>query len=113
MAIWRTHKCNGCEYSFVGSGKPDALMMGPTIPVVCSKCNEIYDRIIESPIDKKLNYSVKSVVVKSILNGITRRRNAHIVKMALLKRVKVVRWLWLIDFKATKSIIYSIDGFSF
>ena len=57
MASWRTHKCNGCEYSFVGSGKPDALMMGPTIPVVCSKCNEIYDRIIESPIDKKLNYS--------------------------------------------------------
>ena len=60
-------------------------MMGPTIPVVCSKCNEIYDRIIESPIDK-LNYSCEECGSKSILNGITRRRNAHIVKMVLLKR---------------------------
>lgn len=47
--------CNSCDYSFVGSGKPDALMMGPTIPVVCLKCNEIYDRIIHSPIGEKLN----------------------------------------------------------
>ena len=28
MASWETHKCDSCEYSFVGSGKPDALMMG-------------------------------------------------------------------------------------
>ena len=32
----------------MGSGKPDALMMGPTIPVVCSGCNIIYDRITQS-----------------------------------------------------------------
>jgi len=29
-------------------------MRGPTIPVVCLKCNEIYDRIIHSPIGEKL-----------------------------------------------------------
>ena len=55
MATWKTHKCDSCHYSFVGSGKPDALMMGPTIPVVCLKCNEIYDRIIHSPIGEQLN----------------------------------------------------------
>jgi hypothetical protein len=55
MASWKTHKCDSCHYSFVGSGKPDALMMGPTIPVVCLKCNEIYDRIIHSPIGEQLN----------------------------------------------------------
>ena len=30
-------------------------MMGPTIPVVCLKCKEIYDRIIHSPIGEKLD----------------------------------------------------------
>ena len=55
MATLKTHNCNSCDYFFVGSGKPDALMRGPTIPVVCLKCNEIYDRIIHSPIGKKLN----------------------------------------------------------
>ena len=55
MATWLTHECDSCGYSFVGSGKPDALMMGPTIPVVCMKCNEIYDRITYSPIGEKLN----------------------------------------------------------
>ena len=48
MATWKTHKCNSCDYFFTGSGKPDALMMGPTIPVVCSRCNIIYDRITQS-----------------------------------------------------------------
>ncbi|MDA9833445.1 hypothetical protein PQZ51_01650 [Flavobacteriaceae bacterium] len=38
----------------LGSGKPDALMRGPTIPVVCLNCNEIYDRIIHSPSGEKL-----------------------------------------------------------
>ena len=57
MATWRTHNCNKCDYFFLGSGKPDALMMGYTIPVVCLKCNEIYDRIIDSPMGKDLNYS--------------------------------------------------------
>ena len=55
MATWKTHKCDSCHYSFVGSGKPDALMMGPTIPVVCLKCNEIYDRIVNSPIGEQIN----------------------------------------------------------
>jgi hypothetical protein len=55
MASWITFNCNNCDYSFVGSGKPDAVMMGPTIPVVCLKCKEIYDRTIHSPIGKKLN----------------------------------------------------------
>ncbi len=32
MASLKTHNCNKCDYSFVGSGKPDALMRGPTIP---------------------------------------------------------------------------------
>ena len=54
MATLKTHNCNKCDYSFIGSGKPDALMRGPTIPVVCLKCNEIYDRIIHSPIGEKL-----------------------------------------------------------
>ena len=54
MASLRTHNCNRCDYSFVGSGKPDALMRSPTTPVVCLKCNEIYDRIIHSPIGEKL-----------------------------------------------------------
>ena len=54
MASLKTHNCNKCDYSFVGSGKPDALMRGPTIPVVCLKCSEIYDRIIHSPIGEKL-----------------------------------------------------------
>ena len=44
MATWKTHKCNSCDYFFTGSGKPDALFKGYTLPVVCSKCNEIYDR---------------------------------------------------------------------
>ena len=55
MATWKTHKCDSCHYSFVGSGKPDALMMGDTLPVVCTKCNEIYDRLVHSPIGKKLD----------------------------------------------------------
>ena len=55
MATWKTHKCNSCDYFFTGSGKPDALFKGYTLPVVCSKCNEIYDRIIHSPIGEKLN----------------------------------------------------------
>jgi len=54
MASWKTYNCNSCDYSFVGSGKPDALMRGPTIPVVWLKCNEIYDRIIHSPVGEKL-----------------------------------------------------------
>jgi len=55
MASLKTHNCNKHDYSFVGSGKPDALMRGPTIPVVCLKCSEIYDRIIHSPIGEKLS----------------------------------------------------------
>ena len=63
MAELKTHNCNKFNYSFVGSGKPDALMRGPTIPVVCIKCNEIYDRIIHSPIGEKLkdNFEAKSL----------------------------------------------------
>ena len=44
-----------CHTTSVPVGKPDALMRGPTIPVVCLKCNEIYDRIIHSPIGEKLS----------------------------------------------------------
>ena len=47
MARWISHKCDNCDFSFNGSGKPDALMRGKTIPVVCNSCNSIYDRIIE------------------------------------------------------------------
>ena len=47
MARWTSHKCNKCDFSFTGSGKPDALMMGPTLPVICKGCNNIYDRIVE------------------------------------------------------------------
>jgi len=54
MASLKTHNCNKCDYYFVGSGKLDALMRGSTIPVVCLKCNEIYDRTIHSPIGEKL-----------------------------------------------------------
>ena len=54
MASLKTHNCNKCDYSFVGSGKPDALFKGYTLPVVCTKCNEIYDRIMQSPIGEKL-----------------------------------------------------------
>ena len=57
MASWKTHNCNSCDYSFVGSGKPDALMRGPTIPVICSGCNMIYDRITHSPIGAELERS--------------------------------------------------------
>ena len=32
-------------------------MMGPTIPVVCSGCNVIYDRITHSPIRAELDRS--------------------------------------------------------
>ena len=39
----------------VGSGKPDVLMRGYSLRVVCSRCNEIYDRIVHSPIGEKLN----------------------------------------------------------
>ena len=55
MASLKTYNCNKCDYSFVGSGKPDVLIRGPTIPVICLKCNEIYDRIIHSPIGEKLS----------------------------------------------------------
>ena len=55
MATWKTHKCNSCDYFFTGSGKPDALFKGYMLPVVCSRCNEIYDRIIHTPIGEKLN----------------------------------------------------------
>ena len=34
MARWISHKCNTCDFSFTGSGKPDALMRGRTVPVV-------------------------------------------------------------------------------
>jgi hypothetical protein len=54
MATWVTHECDSCDYSFLGSGKPDALMRGTTIPAVCLKCNEIYDRVMQSPIGEKL-----------------------------------------------------------
>jgi len=37
MATWVTHECDSCDYSFLGSGKPDALMRGTTIPAVCLK----------------------------------------------------------------------------
>ena len=47
MARWTLHKCNNCDFSFTGSGKPDALMRGKTTPVVCKSCKSIYDRIIE------------------------------------------------------------------
>ncbi len=55
MATWVIHECDYCDYSFVGSGKPDALFRGYTLPVVCSKCDEIYDRIIHSPTGEKLD----------------------------------------------------------
>ena len=57
MATLKTHNCNTCDYFFVGSGKPDALMRGPTIPVICSGCNVIYDRITHSPIGAELDRS--------------------------------------------------------
>lgn len=47
MARWTSHKCNNCDFYFIGSGKPSALMRGPTLPVVCNNCNNIYDRIVE------------------------------------------------------------------
>ena len=47
MARWISYKCNNCDFSFSGSGKPDALMKGRTIPVVCNSCKSVYDRIIE------------------------------------------------------------------
>ena len=52
MARWTSHKCNKCDFSFTGSGKPDALMRGRTIPVVCNSCKSIYDRIIETWTDE-------------------------------------------------------------
>ena len=54
MARWILHKCNNCSFSFTGSGKPDALMRGKTIPVVCKNCNAIYDRIIEAWTDEPI-----------------------------------------------------------
>ena len=66
MASWRTHKCDSCDYSFVGSGKPDALFKGYTLPVVCSKCNEIYDRIVHSCRENLMECDE----VKNILRGL-------------------------------------------
>ena len=54
MARWLSHICNNCDFSFTGSGKPDALMRGKTIPVVCKSCKSIYDRIIEPWTDEPL-----------------------------------------------------------
>ena len=54
MARWISNKCNNCDFSFTGSGKPDALMRGRTIPVVCKTCKSIYDRIIEPWTDEPL-----------------------------------------------------------
>ena len=54
MARWISYKCNNCNFSFTGSGKPDALMRGKTIPVVCNSCNSIYDRIIEPWTDEPI-----------------------------------------------------------
>lgn len=54
MARWISHKCNKCDFSFTGSGKPDALMRGKTISVVCNSCKSIYDRIIEPCTDEPL-----------------------------------------------------------
>ena len=54
MARWILHKCNNCDFSFIGSGKPDALMRGKTIPVVCNSCKSIYDRIIEPWTDEPI-----------------------------------------------------------
>ena len=39
----------------MGSGKSDALLKGYSLPVVCTECNEIYDRIVHSPIGEKLD----------------------------------------------------------
>ena len=39
MAKWTPYKCNNCNFSFTGLRKPDALIRGKTIPVVCKTCN--------------------------------------------------------------------------
>ena len=54
MARWISHKCNNCDFSFTGSEKPDALMRGKTILVVCNSCKSIYDRIIEPWTDEPI-----------------------------------------------------------
>lgn len=59
MAKWTIHKCNKCDFSFNGSGKPDALMRGKTIPVVCKSCKTIYDRIVEPWTDEVLMFGCK------------------------------------------------------
>ena len=46
MATWYTHKCCNCDFSFHGSGKPDMLMSGYTMPVSCTKCFDISDLLI-------------------------------------------------------------------
>lgn len=57
MARWISHKCNNCNYSFHGSGIPDALKRGPTHPVVCKGCNKIYDRIVGSDTEENPDLS--------------------------------------------------------
>lgn len=54
MAIWILYKCNNCDFSFTGSGKPDAIMRGRTITVVCNSCKSVYDRIIEPWTDEPI-----------------------------------------------------------
>jgi hypothetical protein len=48
MATWYTYCCNNCTYTVEMSGVPDVLFSGNTIPVVCKKCNGIYDRLTET-----------------------------------------------------------------
>ena len=80
MARWKTFNCN---YSFKGSGKPDALMKGRTIPVVCKTFISIYDRIVEPGQMNLLNSVVKPAAPKTSLNGIMKRRSFLSVFMVL------------------------------
>ena len=45
MAKLFPFECTVCDYEVQMSGKPDRLMLGPTIPVECLNCNTLYDQI--------------------------------------------------------------------
>jgi len=55
--------------------------------MVFAKCNELYDGIIHSPMDEKLDRKCDECNSKSISNGIANQRNVHRVKIELLKRM--------------------------
>ena len=81
MARWTTHKCNNCDYSFVGSGKPDALFKVIHSQWYALNAMKSTIGLYTHQLEKNLMKSVNSVVVKNTQSGTTNQISVRNVKM--------------------------------